>query len=125
MKHTAPITLLLLGLCVVIGGTISIILILKTNQMQRQIDQYNLVLPEMMVRNIGSENFRVCDFSELASGEYVMCFANFRNMEAFVTYYSGPNAEKVDTVRVLNVPKNILDNWGWHEIKKIPLFEEK
>ncbi|MEK7562755.1 MAG: hypothetical protein AAB509_03700 [Patescibacteria group bacterium] len=94
----------------------------QLNLIQQQVDHLCTVVSSVILYNseVDENALSTYEFEKTPRGDYILCFANYQTRTAIATYYSLNKDEQTRFVRVCKIPKDILDNWPWHGILKIP-----
>lgn len=102
-------------------------------RMERQIDQLTTAMPYALTWD-KIDDVEVARYEELKSGNYILCFIDYRRNNVVAEYTKPYKPDKdaptveVETrtkyqpryVRIFNVPEEVLDDWQWREIRSSP-----
>ncbi len=98
-------------------------LLAKVRDQQRQIDQLYTVMPSL-ITDVRSPNGHEGHYFEYLSGEYKMCFADYRTGDALLIRLDPDpikrHEKELRYVYAWQVPKEVLNAWTPGEVRKLP-----
>lgn len=117
---------------VIVSPVIGILQGQQIRAQQRQIDQLCKAMHKAVTHN-GEGEVEPCNYSKLKPGGYVLYFANYGTDSATTDYVPMDDTRRSSNlgaipwrphyVRIYDIPKDILKDWEWGEIRKGPNLE--